>query len=409
MGAWPSKSHTIRNSLIFTDYFTSGKIVVIKNERVIGLDVIRAMAIIMVVMAHSYCLLQRLTNAPVLSRFVNLFERYIINLGPIGVELFFVLSGFLIGGILIKVFHNSGFTFKEVRVFWVRRWFRTLPNYWLILSVNILLFVFLKGNPFDASQLWGYVFLQNFVHSDSSRVFPEGWSLSVEEWFYLTLPVVIYLSAIVFKPANKGTFLWKVFISYLSFFLLVRVANAFNPINGADPDEGIRKVVVFRLDAVMYGVIAAYFNFYKEATLRDIKRYLFFISLLCSFILYYFIVRYELAFRSQHDPLFRFMSNAFLYLLIPFLFSLSLPFAAGIKAFRSRFINVVVQHISKISYSVYLVHFSLFIPMFYNLKVTATWMGIAQYFLYWIVVLVCSSLLYRYFEYPVTQLRDKWK
>ena len=115
----------------------------------------------MVVLAHSYCLLQRLTNAPVLIKYVNLFERFIINLGPIGVELFFVLSGFLIGGILIKIFDNTEFTFADVRRFWIRRWFRTLPNYWLILSINIIIFVFINGNKLEANQYLGYVFLQS--------------------------------------------------------------------------------------------------------------------------------------------------------------------------------------------------------------------------------------------------------
>jgi len=360
-------------------------------------------------MAHSYCLLQRLTNAPVLIKYVNLFERYIINLGPIGVELFFVLSGFLIGGILIKIFDNTDFTFAEVRQFWVRRWFRTLPNYWLILSLNIIILVFLKGNSIDNNQFIGYIFLQNFIHPDVLHVFPEGWSLSIEEWFYLTLPVIIYLSTLVIKPANKPGFLIRVFLCYLSLFLAIRIFNAFNPINGIDPDEGIRKIVVFRLDAVMYGVLAAYFNYYHKPLMDGVKKKLFIISLLGSFILYFFIVKYELAFRAQLNPVFRFLCNAFLYMIIPLIFSLSLPYAAGTKEWSNKFVMAIVKHISKISYSIYLVHFSLFIPLFINLRVKSTSIGIAQYLIYWIVVIGFSSLLYRFFEYPVMKLRDRWK
>ena len=69
----------------------------------------------------------------------------------------------------------------------------------------------------------------------------------------------------------------------------------------------------------------------------------------------------------------------------------------------------IVKHISKISYSIYLVHFSLFIPLFINLRVKSTSIGIAQYLIYWIVVIGFSSLLYRFFEYPVMKLRDRWK
>ena len=60
-----------------------------------------------------------------------------------GVELFFVLSGFLIGGILIKTFQkDNSFGIKTISNFWIRRWFRTLPNYDLILILNIIVVYF---------------------------------------------------------------------------------------------------------------------------------------------------------------------------------------------------------------------------------------------------------------------------
>ncbi len=366
------------------------------------------MAIVMVVMAHSYCLLQRLAHAAYIGRAVNLLERSVINLGPVGVELFFVLSGFLIGGILIKLFQSTDFTFATVRGFWIRRWFRTLPNYWLILTLNIILFRFVKGNTLDPENYIGYFFLQNLVHPNILNLFPEGWSLSVEEWFYLTLPVVMYLSSLIFRPADKGRFLLRVFMGYLCFFLLVRVANAFHPLNGNDPDEGIRKVVLFRLDAVMYGVLFAWFSFYYKAALDRIKKPLFIFSVLGSVVLYYFIVKYELAFTPQPNHTFRFFTNAFLYMVIPVVFSCCLPYASGVKEFRNKYLAGAVRHISTVSYSIYLVHFSLFAMWFYNFKVSSVWMGIAQYVLYWAVVIGTSSLLYRFFELPVMKLRDKW-
>jgi len=87
-------------------------------KRIIGLDSLRAIAILLVLMAH----------------FVNKLD----FLGLYGVELFFSLSGFLIGGILYRSMASEHcWSFKHVKSFWVRRWWRTLPNYYLFLLVSI--------------------------------------------------------------------------------------------------------------------------------------------------------------------------------------------------------------------------------------------------------------------------------
>ena len=101
------------------------------NKRVFGLDLMRALAILFVVIGHGGHLLEKAnTNFP----WIKLID---------GVELFFVLSGFLIGGIIIKEFQNNGtFGIKQIFHFWKRRWFRTLPNHYLILILNIIVVYF---------------------------------------------------------------------------------------------------------------------------------------------------------------------------------------------------------------------------------------------------------------------------
>jgi len=97
------------------------------EKRVFGLDLMRALAIIFVVIGHGGWILDKAnTNFPWI-RFID------------GVELFFVLSGFLIGGILIKIFQNTeSLNLNTIWDFWIRRWFRTLPNYYLVLVLNIV-------------------------------------------------------------------------------------------------------------------------------------------------------------------------------------------------------------------------------------------------------------------------------
>ncbi len=195
-----------------------------------------------VVFAHSLCFLARLKNDS-----LNYLIDHILTLSVIGVDLFFVLSGFLIGGILIRTFLNTDFTVANVGQFWIRRWFRTLPNYWLLFTVDIVLYQVMKLNDFQPVHLLGYVFLQNLWYPNVLGFFPEGWSLAVEEWFYLTLPIAMYLAARIVKPVNKQKFLLRLFAqgifrcSYLQGLLtLFILSTALTRMTAS------RKVVVFR-------------------------------------------------------------------------------------------------------------------------------------------------------------------
>src|SRR5262245_39179853 len=97
------------------------------TDRVFGLDVLRAAAVSMVLVAHArYLVMPLLPSAACLSIF-----------GFLGVELFFVLSGFLIGGIILRTFPEVP-RLPTLGHFWIRRWFRTLPNYYLFLALNAL-------------------------------------------------------------------------------------------------------------------------------------------------------------------------------------------------------------------------------------------------------------------------------
>ena len=141
------------------------------KTRIFGLDIIRSVAILMVVFSHLYYLIDS-KNA--------LFISISGLLGFFGVELFFVLSGFLIGTILLKQFLDNSFTIKEVIHFLKRIWFRTLPNYYLILAVNIG--IALSFGYLPVTSYWNYfLFLQN-LSQYSITFFKEKKSLAVEEW-----------------------------------------------------------------------------------------------------------------------------------------------------------------------------------------------------------------------------------
>jgi peptidoglycan/LPS O-acetylase OafA/YrhL len=112
-----------------------------------------------------------------------------LNFGWIGVDLFFVLSGYLIAGQLFAAVAGGGAV--SLSAFYVRRFLRTLPNYYVVLAVYGFLPVLMSSIP--ATPLWKYaIFTQNF---GVPPIFSPSWSLCVEEQFYLLFPIVVVLLA----------------------------------------------------------------------------------------------------------------------------------------------------------------------------------------------------------------------
>lgn len=135
-------------------------------SRIAGLDLLRAAAILMVLFAHypkgegSHGMVTR-----------------VLNFGWTGVDLFFVLSGYLIGVQLFKPIAASGK--PQLGIFYLKRFGRTLPAYFVILAIYFAL------DP-APSPVWRFLTLtQNF---GSPNTFTPSWSLCVEEQFYLLFP-----------------------------------------------------------------------------------------------------------------------------------------------------------------------------------------------------------------------------
>ena len=165
--------------------------------RVIELDGIRGIAVGMVVIWH-YFIVQMQMHAPVRSA-----GAYVLAAGRLswsGVDLFFVLSGFLIGGILLDARTASNFFL----VFYTRRFFRIVPIYALLLAMSFLISTLVKlgiaprlGILVGGALPWlPYIlFLQNVwvAHASiwGSVLLGVTWSLAIEEQFYLTLPLII--------------------------------------------------------------------------------------------------------------------------------------------------------------------------------------------------------------------------
>lgn len=157
------------------------------NKYLPGLDGLRALAIISVVWHNVTA--GHYTGGAV-SKIINMFS----NSGWVGVQLFFVLSGFLITGILL----DEKKTQHQLRNFYMRRFLRIFPLYYAVLCIAFLILPILNAEPSwlveeRHQQVWYWTFLSNWSAPffGSLSAFGHFWSLAVEEQFYLLWPLLV--------------------------------------------------------------------------------------------------------------------------------------------------------------------------------------------------------------------------
>jgi peptidoglycan/LPS O-acetylase OafA/YrhL len=356
------------------------------GQRVYGLDIFRAIAILIVVMGHGSFLINKVAPG---FPYVRL---------PDGVELFFVLSGFLIGGMLIRLFDNEKTPdFSMLLNFWKRRWFRTLPNYYLVLLLNAL-FVYCGITRGDINQFnWSFFFFLHNFASPFVDFFWESWSLSVEEWFYLLTPLALTAAAISFR--NKFSPKQFIFFTILFFVfgsLLYRMWMSAEQVDAFWLDVKFRKVVITRLDAIMFGVLFAWLrHYYPELWKRYAKA-----AFIAGLVLLYATI---VPFRDPNN----FFAKTYYFSLVSLAAALLLPLADQTRTFSSM-TGKALTHISIISYSMYLINLGLVAMVIENNFMPESAAGaMFWYIIYWATVIVGSTLLYKFFEKPVMDLRDR--
>lgn len=217
------------------------------SSRILQLDGLRGIAVLFVVLFHYLNNAYANCRPHTLNRIESLI-RSLTYWGWSGVDLFFILSGFLIASILL----NNRQSKNYFSTFYVRRFSRIVPAYYILLAVFTVASIWLASyqakvfaHAFDIR--WYVGFLQNFQMSMKATFGSYGlgptWSLAVEEQFYLIIPLVIY-----FLDDRK-----VLIFCLLCLFLA--------PIYRSLADNWYREYTHFfaRIDAPCYGVILALF------------------------------------------------------------------------------------------------------------------------------------------------------
>lgn len=366
----------------------------IQKERNFGLDVVRAIAITLVVFSHATFLFVRVTD--------QIIVILLRKMGDVGVDLFFVLSGFLIGGLLLKEIDKNHTKFSHLMTFWKRRWWRTLPNYFLMLVINIGIFLVFSMDLPDSLGSF-FVFLQNFS-TPQAGFFTESWSLSIEEYAYLILPFIMFCGFFIFKNRGHSVFLWATLLVMLLCFLpklhFYRYADTIVKIHWSSM---FRKVVIYRLDAIYMGFLLVYAVRYWPGFFRRFKYGLLLMGLSIFAGMHLLIYSFEI------EPDTHLFFYVFMYLpLISISCALSFPFAIGMN--RIPTFSSLVYFLSTRSYAIYLTNFSailLCIRYLVHIGTASIGMKIGLCILYLVLTLCLSNVIYVYFEKPILNYRDR--
>ncbi|MBA3681440.1 MAG: acyltransferase [Bacteroidetes bacterium] len=345
-------------------------------QRNIGLDILRTASISLVLLHHSGITIPQLQRP---------------GLGALGVEFFFVLSGFLIGNILLNQLQKEN-SFKSIKTFWFRRWMRILPAYYFMILFK---FIFIDHSV-GINIIYYLLFLQNNFYG--IEFYDITWSLVLEEWFYIMLPffLTLFLKFDGIK-LKRGLLYFALFIvgEYALRFIYVKLKGGnFSGLNGN---------VLLRFDSFMIGVLLAYLKLNFNTIFTKLNNKFLFLAALAGLVGYLYFLN------SKENPVQYFDNSTtlkvFHYSIISILIGIMIPSfffidLSGINKKIERVINFVFTNISKLTYSLYLVH-----PLFYF--VLLTFNPDYSKLLFFLFTFVSAIALYFLVEKPFLRLRDK--
>ena len=355
------------------------------NQRQVGLDLFRSIALFAVLFAHS----------------IDFFRETIPSSGHVffllkdAIEIFFTISGFLVGKQLVDSITKYGNWKRATREFYLKRWFKTLPAYYLVIGIH-LVFGYLINDELLKDFSWRFLFFMQNIAAANFYFFPVSYSLAIEEWFYLLLPFGLSILSWIYYRHNQKNGI----VVYLLF--LIVIATCFRCylylFTDSHWDAVLRKSVISRLDAPVYGLAMAWL-FYYQKDYFDRYRKNFFLTGLLLFAVMIFVKQY-----TQSSML----SSVFYFNLVPASLSLMIPYFYHFTIERCRLKHLLV-YFSLTSYSFYLIHHTpIMFTMLYLSKPNTPIDSLMIWLFYLLVVFISTHVLYKYFEKPVMDLRKRF-
>ncbi|TWI81407.1 peptidoglycan/LPS O-acetylase OafA/YrhL [Lacibacter cauensis] len=357
------------------------------TNRNASIDFLRGIAILLVIITHINWLPSKLLG--------QIF--YPLNLGGwMGVDLFYVLSGYLISSLLFTEYRRTGAI--STKMFLIRRGFKIYPAFWFLLIVTCLAKTFLNLHSDGAVVVTGtnYLYELLFIQNYYNGVWGHTWSLAIEEHFYLLFAGFLYITTKYYKLNFK-----VIAFAYLLLLLVCLFFRFYYNFIAYDSEYELNSAMThLRIDALFFGVLLSYVSMYKPAV---IKRFVSYKAILLPLFFFLLILSIYFGRSTKWGVVFLLLTNswAFGYLLIT-----AIHFNWG----TSRFMRPIIVT-GKYSYSIYLWH--IVVKEWVVSKQTLDYVGINlkwsnQQVLYILLSIVCGIAFSKLIEMPFIYLRDRY-
>jgi len=348
------------------------------GNRVAGLDLLRGLAALSVALPHFFA-------------YRGAFPDTAETISALAVEVFFVLSGYVLAPQIL--FCLGAGRPRHLGVFLVRRWMRTIPPY----LVALLLISILSRQVGSADFLRYLVYAQNLIRqSNTSDYFSIAWSLSVEEWFYISFPSLI-LAAAWLSGGRDRRFAVVFGIGFCT--AIVAARSLFGDL--ADWGAAVRRVVAFRLDSIGYGfLLYLALEQFGSQRLRKLPGWIVAMALLAATLCAYVVLnRITETGNRAAEHIFPFAAAVFGSAAIV----CALRAEAAIQ--RLPALAWLGRYLGRVSYSTYLFHVILIELIGALLPQLG---GFGQLALFLAVLFGFTTLFYVYFERPILAARPRY-
>ena len=351
------------------------------NNRVIQLDILRAFAILLVMFHH---IPAKFVGHSLLSQVFWAFKKG----GWMGVDMFFVLSGFLVSGIYFREYLKTGKV--SVGNFLIRRGLKIYPNFFFFLIITAIV-GYLLGEYYSLNTLFSEIFFyQSYL--PLPQMWGPTWSIAVEEHFYLLLSLIFYVLSKIYTGKKSDKVFNLLPVIFLGVAIMCMSFRLYNNIIHPQYDflthYGNSHI---RIDSLMFGVLLAYLYYFKKEKLQIFNKYKFQLLTISILMLgVYFIVE-----RPFHN-----------WISVIGLTHLYLCFGTILLTFlniniKENFITKGFKIIGKNSYAIYLWH----APVLHWLILLSGSFYVV--FAYFIVSIALGSVLTYTIEIPMLKLRDR--
>lgn len=353
-----------------------------KPGKIPELDGFRAFAILLVVFHHFATFYREYHGSYFKKAIPDVAQQFMFN-GWLGVDLFFVLSGYLI-------FHHLNTSYQkrnrvEFGKYAVKRVLRTFPLYFvMIASIVVGLIPFYQSHFTNTDVLIHFVFLQDYF---GANLLTPMWSLATEEKFYLLAPLLLFLTR---WNVKKSIGLLLMLVIVLTVFKSYSMSQYSETLNAISYFENFRAPFQYAITSIMIGMIVALLCQQQRLHILPL---LFGVSAVASLALMTLVNLY-------HANNWHWLNG--LHLLLVMMFGLMIwtavkfTGARWLKPLTGRFLRII----SVLSYSWYLAHYTV-LPWVYRLHRNhiyseEPWIHAASFFSIYLAVSITFSLLLHY-------------